>query len=297
MTTAEMQSPPATLAQRIEALLPLTQCGACGHSGCNPFAAALAARQAAPGACTPGGPALARRLADLCGQAYVPTLAEFLAPVPLPLVARIHEADCIGCTKCIAPCPTDAILGTGRQLHGILEADCTGCGLCLPPCPVDCIELTPQSRPDWPAPDRPGARTIATGTPLAACTDCGQCDKSCPSQLAPHALATTVRALDTAAAVELGLARCTECRACDAICPVAIPLTAHFIHGKSLVLAQAEMATRASHAAGRQHVRRQRLTRALPTTTATLVATPSDRAQAQAGVNAALERARARRAP
>jgi len=297
MTPAETLSQAAPLAQRIEASLPQTQCGACAHPGCAPFAAALAAGEAPVDACAPGGPALARRLADLIGQPYAPTLAEFLAPIPPPLVARIREADCIGCTKCIAPCPTDAILGAGRQLHGILDADCTGCGLCLPPCPVDCIDLESSGRPDWPASDSVAARAIADGAPLTACTRCGACDLSCPSKLAPRALATALRELDTVAAEVLGLARCTECRACDGVCPVNIPLTAHFTHGKALLRARDDMATQATHAVERQHARRQRQARALSTTAVALVATPSDRAQAQAGVTAALARARARRAP
>jgi electron transport complex protein RnfB len=58
-------------------------------------------------------------------------------------VALIDESRCVGCAKCIAACPTDAIVGAERYLHTVLEAECIGCELCLPPCPVDCIVMEP----------------------------------------------------------------------------------------------------------------------------------------------------------
>lgn len=58
-------------------------------------------------------------------------------------VARIDEDRCIGCTKCLVVCPTDAIVGAMNFMHAVIAADCIGCELCLPPCPVDCIELLP----------------------------------------------------------------------------------------------------------------------------------------------------------
>lgn len=56
-------------------------------------------------------------------------------------LALIREADCIGCTKCLDVCPTDAIIGTEKWMHTVIAADCIGCKLCVPACPVDCIEL------------------------------------------------------------------------------------------------------------------------------------------------------------
>src|SRR3546814_2454154 len=58
-------------------------------------------------------------------------------------VAWIDEERCIGCAKCLAVCPTDAIVGAERYLHTVITRECIGCELCLPPCPVDCIELRP----------------------------------------------------------------------------------------------------------------------------------------------------------
>jgi len=60
------------------------------------------------------------------------------------LVAFIIEQDCIGCTLCIEACPTNAIIGSTRQMHTVISRYCTGCELCLPPCPFDCIALVEE---------------------------------------------------------------------------------------------------------------------------------------------------------
>ncbi|MFI4956329.1 MAG: RnfABCDGE type electron transport complex subunit B [Gammaproteobacteria bacterium] len=56
-------------------------------------------------------------------------------------VAFIREDVCIGCTKCIDVCPTDAIVGASSQAHTVVASLCIACDLCLPPCPVNCIDL------------------------------------------------------------------------------------------------------------------------------------------------------------
>jgi electron transport complex protein RnfB len=62
-------------------------------------------------------------------------------------VAWIDETRCIGCARCLAPCPVDAIVGAQKYLHTVLMDRCTGCELCLPPCPVDCIEMREAPAP------------------------------------------------------------------------------------------------------------------------------------------------------
>lgn len=59
--------------------------------------------------------------------------------------AIIRGSDCIGCTKCLDACPTDAIIGAPNFLHSVIEEDCIGCERCLPVCPTDCIELHPMA--------------------------------------------------------------------------------------------------------------------------------------------------------
>lgn len=64
------------------------------------------------------------------------------------MTAFIREDECIGCTKCLPDCPTDAILGGPKLMHTVITDACTGCELCVPTCPVDCIEMRPTQEHD-----------------------------------------------------------------------------------------------------------------------------------------------------
>ena len=130
------------IVERIDALLPQTQCGQCGYPGCRPYAEAIAAGEADINQCPPGGETGVVALADLLGRDPKPLSPEHGVEKP-QMVAAIDEQSCIGCTLCIQACPVDAILGAAKQMHTILSRECTGCELCLPPCPVDCIHMVP----------------------------------------------------------------------------------------------------------------------------------------------------------
>ena len=126
--------------EKIDSILPQTQCGQCGYPGCKPYATAIANGEADINQCPPGGDDGIHKLADLLGVDYKPLNEEHGVPKPKS-VAIIDEKTCIGCTLCIQACPVDAILGSAKHMHTIIEKECTGCELCLPPCPVDCIEM------------------------------------------------------------------------------------------------------------------------------------------------------------
>ena len=131
-----------TLADRIDALLPQTQCTRCGYEDCRTYAEAIAAGKTGIDRCPPGGDETLRSLGALLGRPATrldPAVGAFTPGT----VAFIDESLCIGCTKCIQACPVDAIVGAAKQMHTVIEAQCTGCELCLPPCPVDCIYLQP----------------------------------------------------------------------------------------------------------------------------------------------------------
>jgi len=128
-------------AERIDALLPQTQCGQCGFDGCRPYAEALARGETAPNRCPPGGQEGADALARLLGVAPRPLDPDCGAPKAVPERAEIIEALCIGCTRCIQACPVDAIAGAAKRMHTVIAEECTGCELCVPPCPVDCIRM------------------------------------------------------------------------------------------------------------------------------------------------------------
>lgn len=133
----------ATLTDRIDALLPQTQCEQCGYHGCRPYAEAIAQGEAEINQCPPGGSGGIIQLAALLGRAPLPLNPDNGIEKPRTL-ARIIEADCIGCTKCIQVCPVDAIVGANKLMHTVIADDCTGCERCVPACPVDCIVLEPM---------------------------------------------------------------------------------------------------------------------------------------------------------
>ena len=125
----------------IDALLPQTQCTRCGYPDCRTYADAIAKNETGIDRCPPGGDDTLKSLAALLSRpasALAPAVGTFTPGT----VAFIDETLCIGCTKCLAACPVDAIVGGPRFMHTVVEALCTGCELCLPPCPVDCIRLT-----------------------------------------------------------------------------------------------------------------------------------------------------------
>lgn len=132
----------SALAQRIDALLPQTQCTKCGYAGCRPYADAIASGQASYNQCPPGGAEGVARLATLLGRPVIPLNPENGVERPRPR-AVIDESLCIGCTLCLQACPVDAIVGAAKLMHTVIEDRCTGCDLCVPPCPVDCIEMVP----------------------------------------------------------------------------------------------------------------------------------------------------------
>jgi electron transport complex protein RnfB len=158
-------------ADDIDALLPQTQCTRCGYPGCRPYATAIAAGDAEINQCPPGGTATIDALARLLERAVLPLNPANGAEGPL-LVAQIDEDACIGCARCLPPCPVDAIIGAHRQMHTVVLSLCTGCELCVAPCPVDCIAMVPRAHlPDAPrAPSAPENRErfAAHGARLAA---------------------------------------------------------------------------------------------------------------------------------
>lgn len=132
-------------ADKPDGMLPQIQCKKCGYSGCRPYAEAMAARQASPDLCAPGG----NRTRDMLAQ-EINWQNNKLKDIPVNnhiVCAQIDESRCVGCYKCIEACPVDAIIGAHGMLHTVIESQCTGCGLCVEPCPVDCIAIIRASSP------------------------------------------------------------------------------------------------------------------------------------------------------
>lgn len=131
---------PEELTRALESALPQTQCTRCGYENCAAYAQAISSGAAGINQCPPGGSEGIERLAALSGKPVIPLSSVHGFEGPRSL-AVIDEAWCIGCTLCLAACPTDAIIGSNKRMHGVIEPYCTGCELCIPVCPVDCIRL------------------------------------------------------------------------------------------------------------------------------------------------------------
>lgn len=132
---------------RIDQCLPQTQCTLCSYPRCRDYAAAIASGEAGINQCPPGGDVTIQALAELLDEPVVP-LDESHGVHEPKVLAKITEAECIGCKLCIKACPVDCIVGAAKLMHTVISRDCTGCKLCVPVCPTDCIDLVPPRAAD-----------------------------------------------------------------------------------------------------------------------------------------------------
>ena len=62
-----------------------------------------------------------------------------------PAIARVDTRACVGCLKCVATCPFQAIteetLAGGKHVAHVIETVCAGCGVCTSTCPCGAIQL------------------------------------------------------------------------------------------------------------------------------------------------------------
>ena len=129
-----------SLTDRIDQLLPQTQCTQCDYPRCREYAEAISAGEAEINQCPPGADITIAALSELTNKPVLPLNPANGIAEPR-LLAFIRESACIGCKLCIKACPVDAIIGAGKVMHTVIVDECTGCKLCLPVCPTDCIDL------------------------------------------------------------------------------------------------------------------------------------------------------------
>ena len=134
-----LSAPVDDRAQAVADLLPGSNCGQCGYAGCQQAAAAMAEGRAVPNCCPPGGVSTAHRVAELLGV----RLSADATEADVPRVAWVIEERCIGCTRCIRKCGSDAIVGAAKQMHTVLPEICYACGLCEAECPTQAIVMKP----------------------------------------------------------------------------------------------------------------------------------------------------------
>ena len=226
--------------------LPGANCGACGFSGCDGYAKALAeGATTATNLCIPGGDGTSREIADIMGLAAADVVEQvayvacnglclpeekkyyYDGPRTCKAANMSYQGDnfcsfaCLGYGDCIKVCPRDAICINDRGVATIDPRKCIGCGLCAKECPNSIIHLI-----------RDTARVAVTcnnhykGAQVRmycknGCIACGKCEKVCPSA------AITVK--DNLAAIDYE--KCVNCGACREACPVKCIHEGNFICG------------------------------------------------------------------
>lgn len=128
---------------KINSILPQSQCAQCGYSGCYPYAKAIINKHEKINKCTPGGNELVLKISQLLN------LDKSLEDINIEnklisyTTVKIDEKNCVGCSKCAIFCPVDAIIGAPNFVHTVVQKFCTGCNICLLHCPTDCIKIIP----------------------------------------------------------------------------------------------------------------------------------------------------------
>ncbi len=189
--------------EKVRECLPGANCGACGYSGCDGYAAAVADGSAAPNLCTPGGADTAKQLAELlgtevtvekkyafikCNHGSQKAVKQFSYNGSLSCAAAnlMYKGPlgckygCLGLGDCVNVCQYGAI----KIENGIAVVDknlCTGCGRCADVCPKGILEILPEKAKFAVACSNTQKGAFARKVCSAACIGCGKCEKLCPA--------------------------------------------------------------------------------------------------------------------
>jgi len=185
--------------ERLVALLPGTNCGACGQAGCRAFAMALLAGKVSPAGCSVSSPSAQQRIANFLqvavgvaerrvarlacagGRDVAPMLASHEREPQCAMAAVVAGGGkactwgCLGFGDCEHSCTYAAIRMNRNGLPVVDEARCTACGDCVRACPKDLFRIVPERQPLWVACNNPLAGSKLLDTCLVACTACARC--------------------------------------------------------------------------------------------------------------------------
>ncbi|HBL41421.1 MAG TPA: ferredoxin [Ruminococcaceae bacterium] len=222
-------------AEAIRAELPGANCGACGFSGCDGYAAALSqGKTECTTLCAPGGSEVSKKIAKIAGLA-----AGEVQPMAAVVLCQgnTHNAGtkliysgvksckmatqlfggpkdciygCVGFGDCVGACPYDAIQicdGVAR----INPLSCRACKACINTCPKHIIDLLPlhQAKATVLCANREkGAETRKECK--AGCIGCMKCVKACEYD--------AVKVENFCAKVDYE--KCVGCGKCHEACPV-----------------------------------------------------------------------------
>ena len=226
----------------IRAALPGANCGACGYTGCDGYAKALASgAEKRTNLCTPGADATAKSLASILGVEFADVVeqvavihcggdcnatgprAEYNGIRTCAAAAMVYGGagkcmyGCIGFGDCALACPNDAICIE----NGIARIDtrkCTGCGICTRTCPHRLITLMPDVERVLVtcSSQEKGAATRSACS--HGCIGCRKCEKNCPTG--------AITVVDNLARIDYD--RCIKCDKCAEGCPTGCIMISDF---------------------------------------------------------------------
>lgn len=225
-----MAVPADEKAQQIRECLPGANCGACGYSGCDGYAAAIAAGEAEPDKCAPGGEATAKALSEIlgvqissekqvafiaCGGNCENTETHFVYDGMPSCAAAANslggpldcEFGCLGFGDCAAACPFGAItVKDGRPV--IEECLCAACGVCVAACPKHIIKLIPQTKAVRVNCSNCNKGAAVVKACKVSCIGCGMCERNCENG--------AIKVVNNLAVVDAAL--CDGCGKCKTVC-------------------------------------------------------------------------------
>lgn len=209
-------------------------CGACGYSGCDGYAKALADGSCTKtNLCTPGGDAVANQISSILGVeaeevekqvAYifcngncnaVKSRYEYIGHKSCRIANMSYSGDklctyaCLGHGDCAKACPQGAI-SVDSGVAVVDPEKCIGCGLCVKTCPkgmVKLINADAKYRVTCSNHDK-GIMTKKVCT--NGCIGCGLCKKNCPEEAIT--LENNLAVIDQT--------KCAGCGKCATVCPV-----------------------------------------------------------------------------
>ena len=185
-------------------VLPGANCGVCGFSGCDAYAASIVDGKGTVNKCTPGGLETVSALCNIMGFSEVDAALRQVAVIHCVgndevkqikmgyegmkscSGAKLHYSGqyacafgCMGYGDCLKACPFDAIC-IEKGLAHIDIRKCTGCGICVKTCPNELIELHLSTSTVNVLCKNTEKGAIVKDKCSKGCIACSKCVKQCP---------------------------------------------------------------------------------------------------------------------